>query len=104
MAELFILGGLDRERRNSFDLPAVISRGTVFATTLFGLSYPCIRKGIVLCSGCHFKPTGVRFGQALLTHSHCLGVIIMSASERFCPVCKHKNEAEAIVCWNCGTT
>jgi len=28
----------------------------------------------------------------------------MSASERLCPVCKHKNEAEAIVCWNCGTT
>lgn len=27
----------------------------------------------------------------------------MNSSERFCPVCKRKNELEAIVCWNCGT-
>jgi FHA domain len=27
----------------------------------------------------------------------------MNVSENFCPVCKHKNELEDIVCWNCGT-
>ena len=28
----------------------------------------------------------------------------MSVSERFCPVCKKKNELEAVVCWHCGTS
>jgi pSer/pThr/pTyr-binding forkhead associated (FHA) protein len=26
----------------------------------------------------------------------------MNVSEKFCPVCKNKNELEAIVCWHCG--
>jgi pSer/pThr/pTyr-binding forkhead associated (FHA) protein len=28
----------------------------------------------------------------------------MNVSENICPVCKHKNELEAIVCGNCGAT
>jgi hypothetical protein len=27
----------------------------------------------------------------------------MNGSEQLCPVCKNKNELEAIVCWYCGT-
>jgi hypothetical protein len=34
----------------------------------------------------------------------CLGVIIMNVAENLCPVCKHKNELEAVVCGNCGAT
>src|SRR5215207_1262545 len=34
--------------------------------------------------------------------SHCLGVIIMNVVENVCPVCRTKNEIEAIVCGNCG--
>ena len=28
----------------------------------------------------------------------------MNVSENVCPICKNKNELEAIVCWNCGAT
>src|SRR5687767_5888574 len=40
----------------------------------------------------------------LSRRTHCLGVMIMSVAENVCPVCKHKNELEAVVCGQCGAT
>jgi FHA domain len=43
--------------------------------------------------------------QTLLSQNvPCFGVMIMNVSANLCPVCKHKNELEAVVCENCGAT